>query len=175
VRYITFHRGLLPQFAALPQRAWLAWHGIEQMGFRPVTTGGVITLFRLGPRTKTPAAPPVREPRTLAPIYCGGWYPPTRAHPRIRTMAWSHAPGWVKGNGSLIVLASSGTPLRATFSVDGRRRETTTVSKVTIVPLRLRTQGWHLVTIDVPRLVRVDGRPIGLDVVMIHRGIRIVP
>ena len=43
-----------------------------------------------------------------------------------------------------------------------------------LVSLPLKGLGWHLVTIDVPHLLRVGGRPIGLDVVLVHRGVKIV-
>ena len=66
-------------------------------------------------------------------------------------MSETHAPFWVYGGGRLrLEFAPSALTPRVT--VDGRSG------------LELRSKGWHLVTVDVDRLVKVEGenRKVGL-------------
>jgi hypothetical protein len=59
-------------------------------------------------------------------------------------MSEKHAPFWIYGSGKLR-LEFATSPLSRRVMVDGRRR------------LELGKRGWHLVTVDVPRLVHVRG------------------
>ncbi len=174
VRYVAFHRGLFDQNVALPDRSWFAWRGLERLGFYPRDTDGQVTLFVAG--AKGPERlPPMLAPHKPPPIYCGGWYPPAKTHKKIRTMSAGHAPVWVNGGGTVLVLASAAAPLDARFSVDGKLLAKRRIADVQVISVPLRGTGWHLITIDVPHLLRIDGRPIGLDVVFVHRRVKIVP
>jgi len=59
-------------------------------------------------------------------------------------MSETHAPFWIYGSGRL-ELQFAPSPLARRVLVDGREGT------------RLREQGWHLVTVDVPRLRQVAG------------------
>jgi hypothetical protein len=169
VRYVTFHRGLFDATAEVPEREWFAWNGLLRHGFRPQTTGGAVTLFEAGHADPPQTAAPMPAPRRAKPVYCGGWYPPAKPAAKVRTMRISHASIWVSGEGPLTILASSGAPLDAMFSVDGVPVASREVSSVNRVEARLRGSGWHLVTIDLKHLARTGTRPLGLDVVVVHR------
>jgi hypothetical protein len=74
-------------------------------------------------------------------------------------MSEIHAPFWVYGSGDLrLRFARSQLPRRVT--VDGRATR------------RLHGRGWHLVTVDVPRLVRVPGveQRVGLKLMDVVSG-----
>jgi hypothetical protein len=60
-------------------------------------------------------------------------------------MSERHAPFWIYGSGRLR-LRFAPSPLRRRIRVDGRP------------DLLLKGRGWHLVTVDVPRLVNVAGQ-----------------
>jgi hypothetical protein len=66
-------------------------------------------------------------------------------------MSETHAPFWIYGGGTL-QLRFAPSPLPRRVAVDGRAGP------------ELGKAGWHLVTVDVPRLVRVAGqkRRVGL-------------
>jgi hypothetical protein len=177
IRYITFHRGLFGETAAVPERSWFAWNGLLRLGFHPTTTGGAVTLFEAGSAKGAARLAPMLAPRKPLPVYCGGWDPPAKPHAKVRTMSASHSSIWVNGSGTLSVLASSAVDFKASFAVDGKPIATRKISYVTAVRLPLRGFSWHLVTIDIPHLRRAGAgsRPIGLDVVVVHRGVKIVP
>ena len=91
------------------------------------------------------------EPARSEPMFCQGWYADTGSG---RYMSETHAPFWIYGSGRL-QLRFAPSPLPRRVAVDGRRG------------LELGRPGWHLVTVDVPRLVRVEGqkRRVGLRLV----------
>ena len=60
-------------------------------------------------------------------------------------MSETHAPFWIYGSGRL-KLDFAPSPLRAHVTIDGRAGS------------ELRSKGWHLVTVDVDRLVKVAGQ-----------------
>jgi hypothetical protein len=111
-------------------------------------TAGPVWLFE---RRRIGLLPRLREPPRNEPMFCQGWYADTGSG---RYMSETHAPFWIYGSGKLAVrFAPSSLPRR--IAVDGR------------AALDLRKPGWHLVTVDVPRLVRVEGqrRRVGLKLV----------
>jgi hypothetical protein len=175
VQYIAFHRGLFAATAEVPQREWFAWNGLLRLGFRPQATGGEITMFEAG-RGHEPAAPaPMPEPARTRPVYCGGWFPPAKPGAKVRTMRASHASVWVYGDRPLTVLASSGAPLDAVFSVDGVPVASREVAAVNRIETRLRGARWHLVTIDLNHLGQAGNRRLGLDVIVVPRRAASVP
>ena len=74
-------------------------------------------------------------------------------------MSETHAPLWVYGSGAL-TLRFAPSALPRTFTVDGRTESGP--------KLMLGRRGWHVVTIDVPHLVNVSGRRIGLTIESLH-------
>jgi hypothetical protein len=74
-----------------------------------------------------------------------------------RYMSETHAPFWIYGSGTLR-LTFAPSPLKRRVTVDGRES------------LRLRTRGWHLVAVDVPRLRQVAGEEhkVGLKLVRLR-------
>ena len=79
-------------------------------------------------------------------MFCQGWYGDTGGG---RYMSETHAPFWIYGSGK-VRLKFAPSPLTPRVRVHGGD-----------------TVGWHLVTVDVPRLRRVEGqaRPVGLRLV----------
>jgi hypothetical protein len=137
---ITLHRGLYARNPAVPSTAWFAWQGLLQHGWTVQRTAGVVWLFE---RRRLGLLPVLTEPSRASPVFCQGWYADTGSG---RYMSETHAPFWIYGSGKLrLQFAASALPRRVT--VDGRRS------------LDLRSRGWHLVTVDVPRLVRVEDQP----------------
>ena len=106
---------------------------------------GPVWLFERRPtglQTTLPA------PNPTVPVFCQGWYADTG---NGRYMSETHAPLWVFGDGR-VRLTFAPAPLHPRVTVHGG-----TVS------------GWHLVTVDVPHLMRVSGQkkrvgPLLLDV-----------
>jgi hypothetical protein len=159
VRSITLHRGLFSRNPAVPHTTWFAWRGLVTHGWTLQRTSGAVWLFE---RRRIGVLPGLVEPSRARPFFCQGWYGETRSG---RYMSETHAPFWVYGSGVLrIEFAPSPLPRRVT--VDGRQA------------VGLRTRGWHLVTVDVPRLVQVEGqeRKVGLRLLEVStspsRGIR---
>jgi hypothetical protein len=141
VRAIALHRGLYRDNPAVPDTAWFAWRGLERRRWSVHRTAGSVWIFERRPLGLLPA---LREPSRAQPVFCQGWY--ADGH-----MSETHAPFWIYGSGRLRVrFAPSALPRRV--EVDGRPG------------LELGKAGWHLVTVDVPRLVRVEGqrRRVGL-------------
>jgi hypothetical protein len=66
-------------------------------------------------------------------------------------MSETHAPFWIYGSGAL-QLEFAPSSLAPHVTIDGRAGS------------ELRSKGWHLVTVDVDRLVKVEGekRKVGL-------------
>jgi len=148
VTRITLHRGLFTRNRGIPDTTAFALRGPARHGWRATRSAGSVSLFERGIGVSEPdlAAGP--------PVFCQGWYGDTGSG---RYMSERHAPFWIYGGGRLrLVFAASTLPHRVT--VDGRRG------------LRLRGRGWHLVTVDVARLVSVAGqkRRVGLKLIRVE-------
>jgi hypothetical protein len=157
VRYVALHRGLYLRNTAVPDRWWFARHGLALHGFRPLATDGAVTVFAPG-RGGEGVVP--SEPTRTAHL-CQGWFGPK--HGRV-PMSETHAPFWVYGSGRLALRVQAPAPLRTRFGVDERPVLTRTVSvaQKVVLPLGPRL-GWHLVTLDVPRLLHVGARATGVE------------
>ena len=71
-------------------------------------------------------------------------------------MSETHAPFWIYGNGTL-EFEFAPSPLMPHVTIDGRPG------------FELQPKGWHLVAVDVDRLVKVDGekRKVGLKLLRV--------
>jgi hypothetical protein len=139
VRTIALHRGLYRRNPAVPDTTWFAWRSLLAHGWTVQKTAGPVSLFGRGRSGLRPALP---EPPRTRPVFCQGWY-------ADRFMSETHAPFWIYG-GRNVRLKFAPSSLRPRIRVHGGQ-----------------TRGWHLVTVDVPRLVRVPGekRKVGLKLV----------
>ena len=136
---IALHRGLYVHNQAVPSSGWFAARGLLTHGWKVQRTAGPVWLFERG---GIGIAPSRVEPTRSRPVFCQGWFGDTGSG---RYMSETHAPFWIYGTGRLrLEFARSPLPRRVT--VDGR------------AGLDLKGRGWHLVTVDVPRLVNVEGQ-----------------
>lgn len=163
VSVITLHRGLYTRNPVVPDRSWYAWQGLLDNGWRPAGTAatgraaaGVITTFVHG----TGAAPvnPLAEPDRATAHYCQGWY--GRAPAGI-PMSRKRAPFWVFGGGPLTLRLAAAEPMTVRVSVDGQEALSRTVDGEAAVGVPLLGSRWHLVTIEVDRLLDAGGRAVG--------------
>ena len=139
VRSIALHRGLYIRNPAVPSSGWFAARALLAHGWSVQRTAGPVWVFQRGSLGFLPKRV---EPVHTRPIFCQGWYADTGSG---RYMSETHAPFWIYGAGQLrLEFAPSSLPRR--ISIDGRR--SVTASK----------RDWHLVTVDVPRLVTVAGQ-----------------
>jgi hypothetical protein len=161
VQAIALHRGLYLYNTALPNVAWLAWHGLVKAGYRPLATGGSVTSFVPGPSA---APPPFTEPPRDRPIFCQGWYQVGAVHP----MSEPHAPLWIYGRGRLELAVRSQRPVATRIAVDGRTVSRIVVHEPVVVTSPLRSTGWHLVTFDVPHLYPTSYRAEGVELLRIR-------
>lgn len=162
VRSVMLHEGQYTLNTAVPNRAWFASLGLARHGYREVSRGGVITLWRRGPGRDYRAG--VEPPRDH-PVMCQGWYGPDGGGV---PMSETHAPFWVYGSGSLALWVMAPQPLRTAFGVDGRpvsRRVVRDPERV-VLPLGPK-RAWHLVTLDVPRLAPTTPRRTGVRLLSI--------
>jgi hypothetical protein len=143
---IALHRGLYLRNPAVPSTAWFAWHALLEQGWTVQRTAGPVWVFE---RRSIGLQPALLEPSRSRPVFCQGWYGNTDGG---RYMSETHAPLWVYGGGR-VRLQFASSPLRRRVTVHGG-------DKV----------GWHLVTVDVPRLRKVEGqpRPVGLRLVRVQ-------
>jgi hypothetical protein len=131
---IVLHRGLYQQNRAVENTAWFASRALIAHGWTVQRTAGPVWLFERRGLGLLPALP---EPPRTEPVFCQGWYGDTGAG---RYMSERHAPFWIYGSGKpRLEFATSA--LRPRVSVYGGR-----------------TRGWHLVTVDLPRLHNVPGQ-----------------
>ena len=145
VRSIALHRGLYIRNQAVPSAGWFAARGLLAHGWTVQRTAGTVWLFE---RTSIGFLPKRIEPAHTTPIFCQGWFGDTGSG---RYMSETHAPFWVYGAGRLrLEFGASSLPRQVT--VDGRHSRFAT------------KRDWHLVTVDVPRLVDAAGenRQVGL-------------
>jgi hypothetical protein len=150
IRSIALHRGLYIRNLAVPSAGWFAARGLLAHGWSVQRTAGPVWLFE---RNSIGFLPKRIEPAHTRPIFCQGWFAHTGSG---RYMSETHAPFWIYGSGRLrLEFAPSSLPRRV--RVDGRRS------------LELGSPDWHLVTVDIPRLVNVLGekRRVGLKLVRV--------
>jgi hypothetical protein len=139
VRSIALHRGLYIRNPAVPSSGWFAARGLLTHGWSVQRTAGPVWLFQRG---RIGFLPKRIEPVHTKPIFCQGWYANASAG---RYMSETHAPFWIYGSGRLeLQFAASSLPRR--IALDGRPN------------LVARKRDWHLVTVDVPRLVDAAGQ-----------------
>jgi hypothetical protein len=129
VRAIVLHLGLYHSGAA----ASFAVRSLGDHGWTAQRTAGPVLLFE---RKASGSVPVLTGPNPTVPLFCQGWYGDTG---NGRYMSERHAPLWVYGRTVRLRFAPS--PLRLRVRVHGAPR-----------------LGWHLVTVDVPRLVHVAGQ-----------------
>src|SRR5205823_6206876 len=100
----------------------------------------------------TGIAPRRVEPARMQAVFCQGWFGETAGLGRY--MSETHAPFWIYGSGSLR-LEFAPSPLEPRVTIDGHPGP------------RLKSQGWHLVTVDIDRLAKVAGqkRKVGLRLI----------
>jgi hypothetical protein len=148
---IALHRGLYVDNPAVPATAWFATRGLLAHGWKVQRSAGPVWLFERG---GIGIAPKRVEPARSLPVFCQGWFAET---PGVgRYMSGTHAPFWIYGSGRLrLEFAPSPLPRRVT--IDGRPG------------LDLRGRGWHLVAVDVPQLVKVEGQNhfVGLKLIRV--------
>jgi hypothetical protein len=147
---IALHRGLYVRNPAVPSTGWFASRGLLAHGWQVQRTAGPVWLFEQG---GIGIAPKRFEPSRSMPIFCQGWFGDTGSG---RYMSETHAPFWIYGYGKLR-LQFGPSPLPRRVQVDGRRG------------LDLGQRGWHLVTVDVPRLVWVPEQKhkVGLNLLTV--------
>ena len=149
IRQLTLHVGLFLRNRGVPPTMPFAWKGLLEHGWRPVHKAGSVWLFERGEAGGLRGPPPA----TSVPVFCQGWYGDTGSG---RYMSETHAPFWIYGSGTLhLRFAPSTLPRRVL--VDGRSQ------------LDLHRTAWHLVTVDVPRLAKVEGesKKVGLRLIRI--------
>jgi hypothetical protein len=157
VSSIALHRGLYPRIPIEPNTDWFAWRGLVAHGWGVQKTAGPVWLFE---RNRAGFLPAVPEPPRGRPAFCQGWYGQTAEG---RYMSETHAPFWVYGAGR-VSLRFAPSPLPRRFTVDGRATRGPT--------LKLGKPGWHVITVEVSRLVRAQRVPrqVGLRLLDIARG-----
>jgi hypothetical protein len=150
VRSVALHRGLYVRNPAVPSSGWFAARGLLAHGWKVQRTAGPVWLFERG---GIGIAPTRVEPTHSRPIFCQGWFGGTGSG---RYMSETHAPFWIYGSGKLR-LEFAPSELRPRVRIDGRSG------------FALKSEGWHLVTVDVDRLVRVAGgnRKVGSQLIRV--------
>ena len=131
---IALHLGLYERNPGVTETDWFAWRGLLAHGWTVQRTAGSVWLFE---RRSIGLLPALEEPPRTKPVFCQGWYGDTGSG---RYMSETHAPFWIFGSGR-VELRFAPSPLRPRVKVYGGRK-----------------RGWHLVTVDVPRLVNVSGQ-----------------
>jgi hypothetical protein len=151
VTSVALHRGLYVHNPAVPSSGWFAARGLLAHGWKVQRTAGPVWLFE---RSGIGIAPTRVEPTHSRPIFCQGWFADTAGLGRY--MSETHAPFWIYGSGELR-LDFAPSALRPRVAIDGR------------LGFALKSEGWHLVTVDVPRLVTVEGERhrVGLKLVRV--------
>jgi len=148
VTAIAFHRGLFVNNRAVPDTTYFAWRGLVEHGWSAREASGVVWLLAHN-RNGPPQTLPLPDPRRA--YFCQGWYGQFGPLPG-RFMSEKHAPFWIHGGGTLR-LTFGPSALRRRYTVDGRGQPGPL--------LHLGRAGWHVVTIDVPRLVPYEGKQVG--------------
>jgi hypothetical protein len=149
---IVLHRGLYVRNRAVPSSGWFAAQGLLDHGWNVQRTSGPVWLFE---HRRIGIVPQRVEPDRSSIVFCQGWFGDIGEG---RYMSETHAPFWIYGSGRLR-LDFAPSPLPRKITVDGHPG--TDLGKA----------GWHLVTVDVPRLVTVESqeRKVGLRLLRIGR------
>ena len=129
VRAIVLHLGLYNSGEA----ASFAVRSLGDHGWVVTRTAGPVLLFE---RRSSGSVPVLQVPNPTVPLFCQGWYGDTG---NGRYMSERHAPLWAYGRAVRLRFAPS--LLHPRVRVHGGHR-----------------LGWHLVTVDVPRLMHVPGQ-----------------
>ena len=146
---IALHRGLFVKNGAVPDTTYFALRGLLRHGWSARETSGVVWMFGRGRGATAPTLP---QPDRFRAYFCQGWHG-SAGTPRGRFMSETHAPFWVYGGGSLrLSFGPSASP--RSFTVDGTPQRGPV--------LRLGRRDWHVITVDVPRLVPHRHRRVGL-------------
>ena len=147
VTWIAFHRGLFVNNTAVPDTTYFAWRGLVRHGWSAREASGVVWLAApgRGPPQQLP------EPDRNGAYFCQGWYGSRASGGRF--MSKTHAPFWIHGGGTLRLFFAP-SPLSRRFTVDGTPQRGPV--------LRLGRADWHLITVDVPRLVPHGHKRVGL-------------
>ena len=149
VTAIALHRGLFVKNGAVPDTTYFALRGLLRHGWSARETSGVVWMFGRGRGATAPTLP---QPDRFRAYFCQGWYGSVGS-PRGRFMSETHAPFWIYGGGSLrLSFGPSASP--RSFTVDGTPQRGPV--------LRLGRRDWHVITVDVPRLVPHRHRRVGL-------------
>jgi hypothetical protein len=151
---VIFHEGQFRDNPAAPDTAAFAWEALVRHGYRPQADDGPVTLLaRRGGGEPAPAR--VREPPRDVAQFCDGWRPNDGEG---RVTSAPHASMWAYNAGGAdlrLFLRRDAGPADLRINVDGRRSLDTTVSSLSETRVPLGDEGWHLVTLDGPRGVRV--------------------
>jgi hypothetical protein len=147
---IALHKGLYVRNPAVPSTGWFASQGLLAHDWQVQRTAGPVWLFERG---GIGIAPKSVEPAHSNPVFCQGWFADTASG---RYMSERHGPFWIYGSGAL-QLEFAPSSLAPRVTIDGRAGS------------ELRSKGWHLVTVDVDRLVKVAGekRKVGLRLLQV--------
>jgi hypothetical protein len=147
---IALHRGLYVRNPAVPGTGWFASQGLLAHGWQVQRTAGPVWLFERG---GIGIAPKGGEPAHSNPVFCQGWFADTGLG---RYMSETHAPFWIYGSGAL-QLEFAPSSLAPHVTIDGRPE------------FELRSKGWHLVAVDIDRLVKVERekRKVGLKLLRV--------
>jgi hypothetical protein len=151
---VVFHEGQFRDNPAAPDSAAFAWEALVRHGYRPQAQDGPVTLLaRRGGGTAPPAR--IREPARDAAVFCDGWLPNDGEG---RVTSAPHASLWAYNAGGAdlrLFLRRDAGPADVRITVDGRSGLDTAVSSLSETRVPLGDEGWHLVTLDGPRGVRV--------------------
>jgi hypothetical protein len=134
VRYVAFHRGLAGE------TGWFAWRELRRLGFGALERDGAVTMLARG---RAAGESPVPEPSRRV-VFCEGW--------RNGSPLFRHGALWARG-ARLQLVVTTRDPVRATFSVDGRRVRSLRVVVGNRIGLHLGGERWHRIGVD---LVRAD-------------------
>ena len=154
VTSVLFHGGLYRDNPAAPDTAAFAWNALVRHGYRPQAADGPITLLAVRRGGEAPPSPVPEPPRDVAQ-FCDGWRPNDGGG---RVTSAPHASLWAynaEGADLRLFLRAEGAPADVRLRVDGRRGLDARVAALGETRLPLGDEGWHLVTIDGPRGVRV--------------------
>jgi hypothetical protein len=141
VRAIVLHLGLYNSGEA----ASFAVRSLGDHGWVVTRTAGPVLLFE---QRSSGSVPVLQVPNPTFPLFCQGWYGDTG---NGRYMSETHAPLWVYGRKVRLGFAPSALHPHVTVHGGNRLR-------------------WHLVTVDVPRLVHVTGQKnrVGAKLLRLH-------
>jgi hypothetical protein len=129
VRAIAFHLG---QYEHVGNSSWFALQALGGHGWHVQRRAGSVLLLERKPGS----TPDLSAPNPTVPYFCQGWYGDTG---KGRYMSETHAPFWVFGSGRVRLKSPPSEPRPH-------------------IRVRVRPEGWKLVTVDVAHLWRVPGQ-----------------